>query len=57
MASSEKDPARVRVIRELLAEAEAETPRTAGEAMARNGAMAYLRAKLDRSGRVMLSGD
>lgn len=57
MTGSEKDPTRVQVIRELLAEAEAETPRTTEEAVARNGAMSYLRAKLDRSERVMLNGD
>lgn len=57
MTGSEKDPTRVQIIRELLAEAEAETPRTTEEAVARNGAMSYLRAKLDRSERVMLNGD
>jgi len=57
MASREYDPARVRVIRELLAEAESETPHTTEEAMARPGAVAYLRIKLAEAGRVQLNGD
>jgi hypothetical protein len=57
MASRETDPERARVIRELLAEAELETSHTTVDAIARQGAMVYLRFKLEESGRVKINGD
>lgn len=57
MAGMEYDPERVRVIRELLAEADSETPRTAQDAEIRQGAITYLRNKLTEAGRVQLNGD
>jgi hypothetical protein len=57
MASVKYDPERVRVIRELLLEAEAETFRTATDAVNRQGAVTYLQAKLKEAGRVQLNGD
>lgn len=56
MAATENDPERVRVIRELLAEAELETAHTSEDAMTRQGAILYLRAKLNEAGRVEIRG-
>lgn len=57
MANSETDPERTGVIRELLAEAESETCHTTEDAMDRQGAMNFLRAKLGEAGRVTLHGE
>lgn len=57
MASTETDPERVRVLRELLAEAETETAHTTEDAIHRQGVVSYLRAKLLDAGRVSLNGD
>ena len=57
MAGSENSPEKVRILRELLAEAEVETPRTFQEAEAIRGAIIYIRGKLNAMGRVKLSGD
>lgn len=57
MAGVKYDPERVRVIRELLAEADSETSRTALDAEIRQGAITYLRNKLTEAGRVQLNGD
>ncbi|AXH66289.1 hypothetical protein SEA_SATIS_128 [Streptomyces phage Satis] len=52
MANNETDPERVRVIRELLAEAESETSHTTEDAIDRHGAVKFLHAKLTEAGRV-----
>jgi hypothetical protein len=57
MATEEIDPARIRILRDLIADAETETPHTADEAMNRSGVVSYLRTKLDEAGRVMVNGD
>lgn len=57
MAISEYDPERVRVIRELLAEAGSETSHTTEDAMAKRGAVTYLQNKLNEAERVRISGD
>lgn len=46
MANEEVDPERIRVLRELLAEAEGESSHTMDDAVARQGAVLYLRWKL-----------
>lgn len=57
MTSAQFDSEKVRVIRELIAEAEVETPHTTEEAKARPAVVSFLREKLDRAGRVRISGD
>ena len=57
MAGTDCNPERARIIRELLAEAESQTPRTVGDALAKRGIVTYLRAKLNEAERVRLSGD
>lgn len=57
MANMKYDPERVRIIRELLLEAESDTPHTVTDAVARRGAVAYLQTKLKEAGRVQLNGD
>jgi hypothetical protein len=56
VADKETDLERVRVIRELLAEAESETSHTTEDAIDRQGALNFLRAKLVEAGRVNLNG-
>jgi hypothetical protein len=57
VADRNYDHERVRVIRELIAEAESETPHTTDDAMAQQGAVLYLRSKLADAGKVILDGD
>lgn len=57
MVKRESDPERLRVIRELLAEAEGETSHTVDDALARQGAVAYLSKKLQDERRVEIRGD
>lgn len=54
---TESTDLRIRVIRELLAEADTETPHTTEDAMSRQGAIAFLQKKLSEAGRVMINGD
>lgn len=51
------DPERARILRELLAEAESQTPRTVGDALAKRGIVTYLRVKLNEAERVQFDGD
>lgn len=57
MTSREVDSERVRVLRDLIGEAETETLHTTAEAMNRGGILSYLRSKLNESERVDLNGD
>lgn len=56
MADEGNNPERVRVIRELLAEAEAESSHTMEDAMARQGAVLYLSWKLREAERMRAHG-
>lgn len=57
MTGREVDSERLRVLRDLIGEAETETPRTTADAMSRGGIVSYLRSKLNESERVELNGD
>lgn len=50
MTGREIDTERVRVLRELLIEAESETSHTAEDAMSRRGVVSFLQSKLDDAG-------
>jgi len=56
MAETESDPERIRVIRELLAEAEGESSHTMEDAVARQGAVAFLNWKLRDAERTQAHG-
>lgn len=56
MTGTEKDLERIRVLRELLMEAEGETSHTVDDAVARQGAMTYLSRKLEDAERMQAHG-
>jgi|EndMetStandDraft_3_1072993.scaffolds.fasta_scaffold286444_3 hypothetical protein len=56
MADTESDPERIRVIRELLAEAEGESSHTMEDAVARQGAVTFLSWKLRDAERMQAHG-
>lgn len=57
MPNQEFDSEKVRIIRELITDAEAEVLHTTDEAMSRRGVVSFLRTKLDEAERVELNGD
>lgn len=53
----ESTDCRTRVIRELLLEAETETPHTCEDAMSRQWAIVFLQKKLSEENAVLINGD